>query len=162
MWTPWRMAYIMGKKPAGCLLCSKWQRPAQDDRENYILYRGEHCYIMLNLYPYTNGHLMVAPYVHEACIERLDDETLHQLMAFTRAGTAALRKAMSPDGFNMGINEGKVAGAGVADHIHMHVVPRWEGDTNFLSVLAEVRLVPETLDATYERLLPALEEALSR
>jgi ATP adenylyltransferase len=133
----------------------------EKDRENYILYRGDTCFIMLNLFPYTNGHLMIAPYRHEASIERLDDRSLYEMIALTRASVAALTRDLSPAGFNIGMNLGRVAGAGIADHLHMHVVPRWQGDTNFMSVLAETRLIPEDLDATYDRLLPILAEETS-
>ena len=152
----------MGEQPSGCVLCMKPQSPVSSDRENYILYRGQTCYIMLNLYPYTNGHLMIAPYQHEASMERLDDKSLWEMIALTRAGIAALTRAMSPAGFNIGMNMGRVAGAGVADHLHMHVVPRWEGDANFVSVLAETRMIPEALDTTYDILLPILAEEISR
>ena len=161
LWTPWRRGYILGEKPSGCPLCIKRQEPAEKDRENYILYRGDTCFIMLNLFPYTNGHLMIAPYRHEASIERLDDRSLYEMIALTRASVAALTRDLSPSGFNIGMNLGKVAGAGIADHLHMHVVPRWQGDTNFMSVLAETRLIPEDLDATYDRLLPILAEETS-
>lgn len=139
----------------------KPQSPVAGDRENYILYRGEACYIMLNLFPYTNGHLMIAPYRHEASIDRLDDNSLYEMIALTRASVAALTRALSPAGFNIGMNLGKVAGAGIADHLHMHVVPRWQGDVNFMSVFAETRLIPEALDATYDKLLPILAEEIS-
>jgi ATP adenylyltransferase len=152
----------LGEKPSGCLLCMKPQSPVSSDRENYILYRGQNCYIMLNLYPYTNGHLMIAPYQHEASLERLDDKSLWEMIDLTRAGIAALTKAMSPAGFNIGMNMGRVAGAGIADHLHMHVVPRWEGDANFVSVLAETRMIPEDLDTTYDTLLPILAEEISQ
>ena len=158
LWTPWRIRYILGKKSRGCLFCMKSQSPVEKDRENHILYRGETCYIMLNLFPYTNGHLMIAPYRHEASIERLDDRSLYEMIALTRASVAALTRALSPAGFNVGMNVGKVAGAGVADHLHMHVVPRWQGDVNFMSVLAETRLIPQALDDTYDKLLPILAE----
>jgi len=161
LWTPWRRGYILGEKPSGCPLCIKKQEPVEKDRENYILYRGDTCFIMLNLFPYTNGHLMIAPYRHEASIERLDDRSLYEMIALTRASVAALTRDLSPAGFNIGMNLGKVAGAGIADHLHMHVVPRWQGDTNFMSVLAETRLIPEDLDATYDRLLPILAEETS-
>ena len=117
---------------------------------------------MLNLFPYTNGHLMIAPYRHEASIERLDNESLYEMIALTRTSVAALTRALSPAGFNIGMNLGKVAGAGIADHLHMHVVPRWEGDANFMSVLVETRMIPEALDTTYDTLLPILAEEISR
>ena len=161
IWTPWRREYVVGRKPKGCLLCVKQQAPVEKDRDNYILHRGETCYIMLNLYPYTNGHLMIAPYAHEGKLDRLDDKSLHEMIALTQASVAALEKALSPAGFNIGMNLGKVAGAGVADHLHMHVVPRWQGDVNFMSVFAETRLIPEALDTTYDELLPALAREIS-
>lgn len=156
LWTPWRKGYVLGEKAPGCLLCIKKQEPVEKDRDNYILYRGETCYILLNVFPYTSGHLMIAPYLHEASLERLDDRSLNEMIVLTRASVAALRRALSPAGFNIGMNLGKVAGAGIADHLHMHVVPRWQGDVNFMSVFAETRLIPEALDATYDKLLPIL------
>jgi ATP adenylyltransferase len=156
LWTPWRMEYILGEKPKDCLLCTKQRQPQERDKDTYILYRGATCFIMLNLFPYTNGHMMIAPYQHAASPEQLDDKSLHEMIDLTRASVAALRKALSPAGFNIGMNLGEVAGAGVADHVHMHVVPRWHGDVNFMSVCAETRLIPETLDTTYDKLLPIL------
>lgn len=158
LWTPWRMGYILGEKGEGCLLCAKKQEPLERDRENYILYRGLTCYILLNLFPYTNGHMMIAPYQHVASLEQLDDRSLFEMMALTRVSVAALARALSPAGFNIGMNLGKVAGAGIADHLHMHVVPRWQGDANFMSILAETRLIPEALNITYDKLLPILTE----
>ena len=161
LWTPWRRAYITGEKPAGCLFCSKKRDPVEKDRENHILHRGRNCFIMLNLFPYTNGHLMIAPYQHAGSVDVLDDRALYEMGALTQACVAALNRAVSPHGFNIGINQGRVAGAGVPDHVHTHVVPRWEGDANFMSVLAETRLVPETLDDTYDRLLPLLRDEIA-
>lgn len=160
LWTPWRLKFILGEKPDECVLCAKPRESR--DKENYILHRGELCYIMLNLYPYTNGHLMVVPYRHEADFTKLDGESLHEMMRFAQAGVAAVTEAMKPTGFNMGMNLGKFAGAGIDDHLHMHLVPRWGGDANFMTVLAGTRMVPETLDSTYERLLPALTQELSK
>ena len=137
----------------GCLFCQKLAE--NKDKENLILYRGQHCFIMLNAYPYTNGHLMVVPYAHVRNLDQLDTPTLTDLMLLTKRSIVALQKVMSPDGFNMGINVGKVAGAGVEDHVHFHVVPRWLGDTNFMPVLAETRLIPEPLNDTYDRLVAA-------
>lgn len=161
LWTPWRMEYIMGKKPKGCLFCTKKQELRERDRESHILHRGATCYIMLNLFPYTNGHMMIAPYQHVASLEELDDKSLHEMMALVRASVAALNKALSPAGFNIGMNLGKVAGAGIADHLHIHVVPRWQGDVSFMSVLAETRLIPEALGVTYDKLLPILTREVS-
>ena len=132
--------------------------PYRQQEGSYILYRGEHCFMMLNLYPYNNGHLMIAPYQHVASIEKLDAATLADLMAQAQLALKALRVAMNPDGFNMGINEGKAAGAGFADHVHFHVVPRWNGDTNFMPVLADVKVMPEHLDSVYHKLRDALAQ----
>lgn len=163
LWAPWRMAYIAPKTPQqGCIFCIF---PAdENDAEHYILHRGEHCYMMLNLYPYSNGHLMVVPYQHVGTIEKLDTETLTELMGQVQLAQRALRLTMKPDGFNMGINEGKAAGAGFADHVHLHVVPRWEGDTNFMPVLADVKVMPEHLETVYKQLklvLTTLKESTS-
>ena len=154
------MNYITPKTAQSqeCIFCAK---PAeQRDAENYLLYRGEHCYMLLNLYPYNNGHLMVAPYQHVGSIEQLDAQTLAEMMTQAQLALRALRKAMNPDGFNMGINQGKVAGAGFADHVHLHIVPRWNGDTNFMPVLAEVKVMPDFLENTYRQLKQALEDVL--
>ena len=161
LWTPWRLKFILSGKPDECVLCQLPREPGENDKKNYILYRGEACYIMLNLYPYTNGHLMVAPYRHEAALPELDDRSLHEMMTLVRASVAALNAAYNPDGCNIGMNLGRVAGAGIADHLHMHVVPRWNGDTNFMSVLAETRMIPEPLNDTYDKLHPLLASELS-
>ncbi len=156
LWAPWRMAFIAPKTPPppGCIFCT--QPAAHRDEEYHILYRGEHCFMMLNLYPYNNGHLMVAPYEHTSSIENLDAETLTELMAQAQLALKALRLAMHPDGFNMGINEGKVAGAGFADHMHFHIVPRWAGDTNFMPVVADIKVMPDHLDHVYRQLKDAI------
>lgn len=156
LWAPWRMAYIAPKTPPppGCIFCT--QPAAHRDEEYHILYRGERCFMMLNLYPYNSGHLMIAPYEHIGTIEKLDAATLAELMAQAQLALKALRLTMKPDGFNMGINEGKVAGAGFADHMHLHIVPRWAGDTNFMPVIADVKVIPEHLDNVYRQLKDAL------
>lgn len=154
LWAPWRMAYIdpSGAKEQGCIFCVK---PEEDrDEENLILYRGARCFVLMNLFPYNNGHLMIAPYAHVPDIERLDAETLTEMMLTAQKSLAALRAAMRPDGFNMGINQGTVAGAGIADHVHFHVVPRWNGDTNFMPVLADTKVMPDYLQNTYRQLKP--------
>jgi ATP adenylyltransferase len=156
LWAPWRMAYIAPKtpQPQGCVFCIQ---PADDrDAERYILHRGDHCFMMLNLYPYNNGHLMIVPYQHVGTIEKLDAATLTDLMEQAQLALRALSLTMKPEGFNMGINEGKVAGAGFADHVHLHVVPRWNGDTNFMPVLADVKVIPEYLDNVYKQLKAVL------
>lgn len=152
LWAPWRMAFIAPKTqpPPGCIFCT--QPAANRDEEYHILYRGEFCFMMLNKYPYNNGHLMVAPYDHIGLLEELSPEILADMMGQAQLALKALRLAMQPHGFNMGINEGKVAGAGFAEHIHYHVVPRWEGDTNFMPVLADIKVMPDHLDNVYRQL----------
>jgi len=140
----------------GCPFCDKFQMGREGDRANLVLWRGERAAIVMNLYPYTNGHLMVAPYTHTGELESLDGETLKEMMLLVGRGIRALRRYASPHGFNVGANLGRVAGAGVADHVHLHIVPRWNGDTNFMPVLAETRMIPELLPDTYDRLLAAL------
>jgi ATP adenylyltransferase len=150
LWAPWRLEYIKGEKPDECIFCSK--PAAADDRASLILTRGERCFAMLNAYPYNNGHLMVSPYEHLPTIEDLDEPTLLELMQLTRRSLAALREAYSPEGFNIGINQGKVAGAGVEEHVHQHVVPRWGGDTNFMPVIGDTRVLPQSLDDSWATL----------
>lgn len=160
LWTPWRMSYLKGPKspePGGCIFCDKISAGVEHDRENYVLLRGEHAFMMLNLYPYTNGHLMVAPYAHTGDLTLLDSAAQCEMLQFVSRGIRALRETMNPQGFNVGANLGRVAGAGVEDHVHFHVVPRWNGDTNFMPVLAEVRMIPELLPETYDNLVRALK-----
>ncbi|HDI46892.1 MAG TPA: HIT domain-containing protein [Candidatus Methanomethylia archaeon] len=151
LWAPWRMQYIEEavKQAQGCIFCEK---PRQNkDEENYILLRGKHCYIMLNAFPYNNGHLMIAPYRHITQIEELTDEEAKELFQQLKLSLQALKKAMNPDGFNIGVNIGRPAGAGF-DHLHVHVVPRWNGDTNFMPILAETKVISEHLANTYKKL----------
>ena len=151
LWAPWRMRYIEGADSAeSCIFCAK---PAEEkDTENLILWRGELTFIILNAYPYSNGHLMVTPYTHTANLDELSDDEMLEMMATTRRSVNLLKEALKPDGFNIGINMGRVAGAGIADHVHIHVVPRWSGDTNFMPVLADTRVIPESLNVVYEGL----------
>jgi ATP adenylyltransferase len=149
LWAPWRIEYIRGEKPDECIFCTK---PKLDDVEALIVRRAEHCFVMLNGYPYTSGHVMIAPYLHTADLDGLDGDTSDELMALVQESLRAIRNAYHPDGFNVGANLGTVAGAGVADHVHMHVVPRWEGDTNFMPVVGEVRVLPESLQETQRTL----------
>lgn len=159
MWTPWRMAYIRREKRPGCIFCDMLE--AADDRTHLILHRGELAFLVLNKYPYNNGHLMAVPYRHVDALEFLSGEETADMMAMAALGIRALRRSANPHGFNIGINMGKVAGAGVLDHIHTHIVPRWEGDANFMPVLADVRLIPQNLDETYEELRAAIEAILT-
>jgi ATP adenylyltransferase len=133
-----------------CIFCAK---PAADDDEaNLIVHRGERCFVILNLFPYTNGHLMVAPYEHTAALQDLDPETVAEMMSLAQAAMRRLEEAYSPHGYNVGFNQGRIAGAGFENHIHMHVVPRWGGDTNFMPVLADTRVMPQTPQQSYEAL----------
>jgi ATP adenylyltransferase len=153
IWAPWRLAYVKDASKDSaeeCIFCAK---PDEDDDEaNLIVHRGERCFVILNLYPYTNGHLMIAPFEHSATLTELDAETLGEMMALAQRSMRLLEETYEPHGYNVGFNQGRVAGAGVEHHIHMHVVPRWGGDTNFMPVLADVRVMPQTLDQTFEAL----------
>ncbi|MCI0478440.1 MAG: HIT domain-containing protein [Anaerolineales bacterium] len=160
LWTPWRMPYLKAPKKSkerGCIFCNKIRARRSKDRDNLVVVRSERAFIVLNLYPYTNGHLMVAPYQHTGELESLDGATLQEMMLLVGASIRALRAMMNPQGFNVGINLGSVAGAGVKDHVHIHVVPRWGGDTNFMPVLADVRMIPELLPQTYDKLLEVFQ-----
>ncbi len=160
LWAPWRMEYILSPKEDSCIFCTPLQQ--RDDRRNLILHRGKESFIILNRYPYTNGHLMVAPYRHIGLLEELSAEEVKDLMINIQLSIRVLKGAMSPHGFNIGANVGKVAGAGVESHVHFHVVPRWEGDTNYMPVLASTRVIPEHLQQTYDRLRDFLERLLAR
>ncbi len=155
------MAYLKAPKGAvtgSCIFCDKLRDPTSRDRENLLLIRGPRAMMLLNLYPYANGHLLVAPNEHCGELEELAGETLKEMMLLVGRGIRALRRSMGPQGFNVGANLGRVAGAGVEDHIHFHIVPRWNGDTNFMPVLADTRMIPEMLPQTYDNLLAALQE----
>jgi ATP adenylyltransferase len=152
MWAPWRIDYIKGPKPEGCILCDKVA--AKKDRAHLILKRGEHGFTLLNLYPYSNGHLMVAPYAHGNALEALPDGVVGKLMEMVEESIVILKKAYKPEGINVGLNLGRAAGAGIDDHLHFHIVPRWVGDTNFMSVVSGVRVIPESLDNTFRLLKP--------
>ncbi len=156
LWAPWRIDYILSKKPPGCIFCDKPKE--NNDEENLILYRGKYNFIIMNAYPYNNGHMMVVPYRHTATLSGWSPEEQQELMDLADMAVELLRRLMRPDGFNLGINMGLVAGAGVADHIHLHVVPRWNGDTNFMPVLSDTRVISEHLRATYGKLKEVLEE----
>ena len=159
MWTPWRMAYIRREKRPGCIFCEMLE--ADDDSAQLIQHRSKLAFLVLNKYPYNNGHLMAVPYRHVDTLEALTAEEVTDMMAEVALGIRALRSAAKPEGFNIGVNIGKIAGAGVIDHVHTHVVPRWGGDTNFMPVLADVRLIPQDLNETYAELRAAVELILS-
>ena len=150
IWAPWRIQYIQMEKPEGCILCEK---PKENkDVPNYILYRGDKNFVILNSYPYNPGHLMVAPYRHVASLEELTEEERQEHFEIVSRSIKVLRQVFKPGGFNIGINLGKAAGAGIEDHFHTHIVPRWQGDTNFMPVLSEVKVLPEALADTYQKL----------
>ena len=150
IWAPWRIEYVRMEKPAGCILCEK---PKQDcDAPNYILYRGSQNYVIMNCYPYNPGHLMVVPYRHLDSLDKLTDDELNEHFKIVSRATRLLREVFTPGGFNIGLNLGKLAGAGIDGHLHTHIVPRWQGDTNFVPVLADVRVIPEALAETYQKL----------
>lgn len=151
LWSPWRFRYITNASPrADCVFCAK--HTLGNDDESLIAYRGEHNFVLLNLYPYTNGHLMIAPYAHIAALEDLPPEAASEMMALTQRAVRVLKAAYKPDGLNAGFNLGESAGAGVAGHLHMHVLPRWTGDANFMTVIGETRVLPEELGETLRKL----------
>ena len=156
LWAPWRIDYILGKREAYCIFCPEGN--GHSDEERLILHRGPLVMVMMNKYPYNNGHLLIAPWRHVASLDELQDGEMLHMMRWLDKCTQILMKTMRPDGFNVGLNLGTAAGAGVKDHLHFHVVPRWNGDTNFLMVFGEVRSIPEHLRQTYFRLLPYFQE----
>jgi ATP adenylyltransferase len=156
LWAPWRMAYVEIAKPQGCIFCDK-PREERDD-ENLILQRGKTAFVIMNAFPYNNGHLMVAPYRHTAELESLSAEERDELMALAQESLRLLQAAFGPDGYNLGMNLGRVAGAGIADHLHLHLVPRWDGDTNFMPVIADTKVLPDSLQSSYRKLREALQQ----
>ena|SRR5690349_14357150 len=157
LWSPWRMTYIeKHEKEAGCVFCNAQART--DSAENLIAFRGKNAYVILNLFPYTSGHLMVVPFEHKASIEDLDAGIRTEMMELVNQCMGVLRKLYNPHGFNMGANIGEAAGAGVLGHVHIHIVPRWNGDTNFMTTLGSARVLPEFLEDTYRRVKEAFEK----
>jgi ATP adenylyltransferase len=156
LWTPWRRAYVEGATDGAaqqaCFLCAAAE--AQDDRANLVLFRGHQAYVLLNLYPYNSGHLMVAPFAHTGDLASLDATVAEEVMRVTQRSVGVLERVYRPDGFNIGMNLGRSAGAGLPDHLHIHVVPRWNGDTNYMPVVGDTKVLPERLDQTYDRLAP--------
>ena len=160
LWTPWRYAYITSaaKSTASeqCIFCELAKLPDADAK---IVHRAEHCYVILNSFPYTSGHVMVVPFAHLDELQKLPQAAANEMMALTQKMENVLRNVYSPDGINLGMNIGRAAGAGVAGHVHMHMLPRWAGDTNFMTVTGESRVLPEALEVTYERIRTALKAA---
>ena len=155
LWAPWRLAYVSNaKKQKGCIFCEKPE--LEDQKAGWVLYQGKDAFIMLNAFPYSNGHLMVAPRQHTANLDDLSNECMTEIMRLVRLCVNVLKSAYNPDGFNIGVNLGSSAGAGIADHVHFHVVPRWNGDTNFMPVVSGVRVIPQSLSDTYDQLMKVL------
>ena len=151
LWAPWRIEYILSDKTGECVLC---QNPSEDqDKENYILYRGEKNFVILNKYPYNPGHLMICPYRHTSSMEELNDEELLEHYQIVRRSITTLRRVFKPEGFNIGMNLGRTAGAGIDEHIHTHIVPRWNGDANFMPVIGKTRVLSYSIETIFEILL---------
>lgn len=168
LWTPWRYQYITGEKPSdaeksdskdSCVFCALSSRASNLDAQNFILHRAEFNYIVLNIYPYTSGHTMIVPFAHLSDLDAATKETTDELMDLTKRCQTALRETYQPQGFNLGMNLGSAAGAGVAGHIHLHIMPRWSGDANFMTTVGETRVIPEDLKTTYERLRDKFRES---
>ena len=160
LWTPWRYAYISAAskddgKSSDCIFC---ELPKRSDEESKIVYRGERCFIILNSFPYTSGHVMVVPFAHLDELQKLPETAAHEMMTLSQKMEGVLRNVYSPDGVNLGMNIGRAAGAGVAGHIHMHVLPRWVGDTNFMTAVGESRVLPEALEETWRKLKREMDQ----
>ncbi|MDR3678226.1 MAG: HIT domain-containing protein [Acidobacteriota bacterium] len=154
LWSPWRYRYVsQAGKGEGCPFCLKLTAGPAEDRKHLVLYRGQSNFILLNLYPYTTGHILVTPYAHVANLDQIAPEVLTEMMSLAQRAQSALKACYNPEGYNLGMNLGKCAGAGVADHLHLHVLPRWTGDSNFMTVVGETRVQPEDLYATYDKLI---------
>jgi len=160
LWTPWRFAYIStAEQVTGCIFC---ELSKLEDSKALIVYRGRHCYIILNSFPYTSGHVMIVPFAHLGQLQNLPVEAAHEMMDLAQRMETVLRELYNPDGLNLGMNIGKAAGAGIAGHIHMHALPRWVADANFMSVVGETRVLPETLETTYKRIKTAIAQNTKR
>jgi ATP adenylyltransferase len=159
LWAPWRMEYILSDQKGGeCIFCTDEDR--SEDETRLILHVGSLSMVMMNRYPYINGHLLVAPVRHIPRMDALSNEEMLDLMVMVRESMGILKRIMNPEGFNVGLNLGRVAGAGVEEHMHFHIVPRWNGDTNYMTVFGEVRVIPEHIDETYRKLLPLFQELI--
>ncbi|MGH9528394.1 MAG: HIT family protein [Terriglobales bacterium] len=152
LWTPWRYAYVSGTQVSGCIFC---ELPKLEDQKALIVHRGQDCFVILNSFPYSPGHVMIVPFAHLDQMQRLTTETAHEMMDLSQKMEGVIRKLYNPDGINLGMNIGKAAGAGIAGHVHMHVLPRWVADANFISVVGETRVLPENLETTYQRIRSA-------
>ncbi len=155
LWAPWRLGYVTGEKPEGCVFCNKPQE--NDDEAALIIHRGSSCYVVLNLYPYNNGHTMIVPFRHVAEFTELSDDERSESLELIDLVIRSMKRAFSPEGFNVGLNLGDAAGAGIAAHLHWHIVPRWRGDTNFMPVLAETKVMPQHIQTTRELLADSIK-----
>ncbi|MCS7142264.1 MAG: HIT domain-containing protein [Aigarchaeota archaeon] len=161
LWAPWRMEYIKAPKKMGeCIFCTKPRD--KDDEKNLILMRGKLAFVIMNLYPYNPGHLMVAPYRHVGEFEKMREGELLEVLRYVRRSMNVLKEVMNPHGFNIGVNQGKIAGAGIVDHVHIHVVPRWSGDTNFMPVIFDTKVVVEEINRTYAKLRDQLTSKIKK
>ncbi|MFL3050802.1 MAG: HIT family protein [Candidatus Neomarinimicrobiota bacterium] len=156
LWAPWRIEYIKAEKEEGCIFCNKSN--SSNDRESLILYRGNLCFVIINLYPYNNGHLMVVPYKHESDTLKIDMKTKLEILTLADKSIEILREQMNPNGFNFGANIGEAGGAGIVDHLHYHLVPRWNGDTNFMPIIGETKIVVQSLKEIYNNLRPEFDK----
>jgi ATP adenylyltransferase len=159
LWTPWRYKYIVSDKGSECIFCDALLKA--DNSKSLVIHRGKYNLVMLNRYPYSNGHIMIAPNEHIASPELSGSDTLIEMLMLVQNCLEALRESYKPCGFNIGMNLGRAAGAGIEDHYHLHIVPRWEGDTNFMTVLNDVRLIPQDLNDVYDQLKPLLDKIIS-
>ncbi len=160
MWAPWRFSYIQAQEPeeCDCIFCDKPRQDAGNDRDNLILYRGESVFVIINRYPYNNGHLMVVPYVHTSDMDDLNSECCLEMWRLVARSKSILQRSFQADGFNIGMNIGAIAGAGIDQHLHMHIVPRWAGDTNFMPVIGDTKVISQGLWDAYDILLPHFSE----
>ena len=159
LFSPWRMEYILSQKQDGCVFCDAFAADPSRDGETMIVHRGMHSAVIMNLYPYNNGHLMVVPYAHQTTFEGLPPEALLEVMSLMNRAITVLRQTMNAEGFNVGVNLGKSAGAGIDQHVHLHIVPRWTGDTNFFTTVGNTRCIPESMQESYEKIRAAWPQA---
>ncbi len=154
LWAPWRFKFILHVDKSECIFCTK---PKEEDDKAYILFRGKHNFVILNIFPYNSGHVMIAPYSHKSTPELLNEEEYKEMFKLLQISITNIRKAYNPDGFNIGFNIGRVAGAGYEGHIHLHIVPRWNGDTNFMPIIGDVKVISQGIEETYKTLKPLFE-----
>lgn len=160
LWTPWRIDYILGPKPDECVFCLP--RGTEEDQERLVLHRGETCFVIMNKFPYNNGHIMVCPYRHVMALEDLTPQESAEMMTLLQQSAVILKKYFNCEGLNIGLNQGQAAGAGIREHLHFHLVPRWNGDSSFIAVMDEVRTIPQYLEQTWAGLKPLFDDACAQ